>query len=108
MLENKNVDHPKIVKLFKNLETEHFKYMIFENLPLGALKFHMTKGAGYNDRDLKFIIKQTLYALEALHEHEKIHRDVKAENILIESIDPNFGPRIKLCDFGFAKELTKG
>ena len=40
-----------------------------------------------------------------MHDHNKIHRDVKAENILVESIDPNFGPRVKLSDFGFAKEL---
>lgn len=95
------------MKLFITLETPNYQYLIFENLPLGSLKFHMTKEQGYTAQNIAFIIKQLLYGLSHLHSGTKrIHRDVKADNILIESVDPILGPRIKLCDFGFAKELT--
>ena len=66
-LEDDQVDHRNIIKLFKIFETEHFKYIIFEYLPLGSLKFHMTKENGYSDKDIKYIIRQTVYALSALH-----------------------------------------
>ena len=68
----------------------------------------MTKVGGYTANMIPFIIRQLLYALSNVHSHAKIHRDVKLENILVDSIDPVLGPRVKLSNFGFAKDTVEG
>lgn len=82
-------------------------YLIFEFCSLGTLTEHMNSVQGYNLKDVAYIIKQVLLALSAIHENGAIHRDVKADNVLVKMIDPDpaLGPRIKLTDFGFATKL---
>ena len=51
---------------------------------------------------MKKIIWQTLLGVNYCHEHCVIHRDVKPENILVCK-----NGVVKLCDFGFARMLSK-
>ena len=37
-----------------------------------------------------------------MHEHHRLHRDIKSDNILIDAIEG----KVKLADFGFAVGLT--
>ena len=50
----------------------------------------------------KRITWQTLQAVAYCHAHNCIHRDVKPENILLTKDSV-----VKLCDFGFARLLSK-
>lgn len=50
----------------------------------------------------KKIVNQLLQAVDFCHSHNCIHRDVKPENILLTKNDV-----VKLCDFGFARILSK-
>ena len=103
-IQDNRIDLRNIIKLYKVVETPQYVYIIFEHLPNGSLKAHMNKVGGYTAKVVPFIIRQLLYAISHVHSHNKIHRDVKLENILVDSIDPELGPRIKLSNFGFAKE----
>ena len=47
-------------------------------------------------------MKQILIGLKALHQRRQLHRDLKSDNILI-----NTKGDVKLADFGFAIQLTK-
>ena len=67
----------------------------------------MIKNGGYTYREIAYIIKQLLLALSALHENDIIHRDVKADNLLLYDIDVQSGPMIKLADFSFAKVIKE-
>jgi len=63
------------------------------------------------EEESKRIFLQLVNTLEYLHENDVVHRDLKLENILIDSSDssnqsPN-GPIIKLTDFGLAKFIDK-
>ena len=51
---------------------------------------------------IKKIIWQTLLGVNYCHQHSVIHRDVKPENILVCK-----NGVVKLCDFGFARLLSK-
>lgn len=51
---------------------------------------------------VKKIVWQTLEAVNYCHQHGVIHRDVKPENILVCK-----NGVVKLCDFGFARMLSK-
>ena len=46
-------------------------------------------------------LQQLVAALEYMHHHNVAHRDLKLDNLLLMDTAP---PRLKLCDFGFAKK----
>ncbi|KAG9325826.1 hypothetical protein KVV02_005750 [Mortierella alpina] len=48
------------------------------------------------------VAKDTLEAIAFLHEHERIHRDIRSDNILLDSEG-----RVKLADFGHSVQLTQ-
>ncbi len=56
--------------------------------------------AGANDSPHPTRAQQYISAVEYLHNHHVAHRDLKLDNIVL---DGNVPPRIKVCDFGFAK-----
>jgi|688.fasta_scaffold805791_1 serine/threonine protein kinase len=55
----------------------------------------------FNKSQLRYIFKQILTGLVYMHENAVIHRDVKSENILIDSKG-----NIKFADFGLARDLV--
>jgi len=54
-----------------------------------------------SERNIAYIVRDTLRALSYIHSLHRIHRDIKSDNILI-SADGT----IKLADFGYAAQLT--
>ena len=40
--------------------------------------------------------------MEAIHKRRQLHRDLKSDNILV-----NKDGNVKICDFGYALQLTK-
>ncbi|KAJ9519027.1 hypothetical protein QJQ45_026294 [Haematococcus lacustris] len=57
-------------------------------------------GLFLTEDEARYFFKQFLGAVEFLHKNHVAHRDLKLDNIVLDSSKP---PRIKLCDFGFAK-----
>lgn len=54
------------------------------------------------DSIIAYVLKQTLQGLSYLHGKNRVHRDIKSDNILL---NPN--GEIKLADLGFAVQLTQ-
>ncbi|CAG2163136.1 unnamed protein product [Oppiella nova] len=85
-------------------ETSEHYYFAQEMAPFGDLwqSVERTNGVGLNERDVKIVVEQICSALEFMHDKELVHRDVRAENILIYS--PNL-TKVKLTDFGLTRKV---
>ena len=64
--------------------------------------FLKLKGIGHlNELQIAYVCKETLAAIEYIHSNNLIHRDIKADNILMNDIG-----EIKLADFGLSTDNT--
>ncbi len=96
------LDHENIIKLYNVYEDNENINIILEYAPNGNLYELIAKQKnGFSEYKAFEYFIQVVNAVYYLHNNNIIHRDIKPENILIG--DDN---KIKLCDFGWAKELT--
>ncbi len=95
------LNHPNIIKLYNMLETEEEINILLEYAQNGSLYSLIKQENGFSENEAYKYFIQIVNAVYFLHQNNIIHRDIKPENILIG--DNNL---LKLCDFGWAKELT--
>lgn len=65
-----------------------------------------SKGEYLADHHGRVIALQIVLAIEYIHSKGIAHRDIKPENILV--INTEFGGRVVLTDFGFARYQGEG
>ena len=94
--------HQNIIKLYSVYEDDETINIILEYAKGGNL-YQLIKDEknGFSESQAFDYFIQVINAVYYLHSNNIIHRDIKPENILIG--DDN---KLKLCDFGWAKELT--
>ena len=66
----------------------------------GELSTYLSEVKSIPEESVRSIARQILHALYYLHQRRITHRDIKPDNILIESFEPL---RVKLSDFGLSK-----
>lgn len=79
------VDHPNVLKSHCSFVNDHNLWVVMPFMPGGSC-LHILKSAhpeGFEEVVIATILREVLKALEYLHHHGLIHRDVKAGNILI-------------------------
>ncbi|KAJ9134010.1 Serine/threonine-protein kinase RAD53 [Pleurostoma richardsiae] len=96
-----NVQHPNIVQYIEHLDFDNRLFIIImEYVPGGDLGRLISESGPLPESVVKQMSSQLLDALGYLHEKNITHRDVKPDNILIQSHEPF---KVKLTDFGLSK-----
>ena len=97
-----DVEHPFIVKLHYAFQTEGKLYLILDFLKGGDLFTRLSKEVMFTEEDVKFYLAELALALDHLHNLGIIYRDLKPENLLLDS-----DGHIAVTDFGLSKETLE-
>jgi len=93
----KLVNHPNIVKLYQVMETKSMLYLVSEYAPQGEIFEYIARHGRMSEALARRKFWQIVLAVEYCHSRRVVHRDLKAENLLLDS-----NMNIKIADFGFS------
>ncbi|KAF8484517.1 kinase-like protein [Russula ochroleuca] len=94
----KDLDHPNIVQYLGFEETPNFLSIFLEYVPGGSVGSCLRKYGRFEENVTKYFTEQVLSGLEYLHSKDIVHRDLRADNILVEKTGV-----CKISDFGISK-----
>ncbi|KAI5397488.1 uncharacterized protein LOC127091869 [Lathyrus oleraceus] len=94
------VDSNCIVKLYCSFQDDEYLYLIMEYLPGGDMMTLLMRKDILTEDEARFYIGETVLAIESIHKHNYIHRDIKPDNLLLDR-----SGHMKLSDFGLCKPL---
>ncbi|TFL06954.1 kinase-like domain-containing protein [Pterulicium gracile] len=92
------VRHPFIVDLYATFQDSMNIYMLLSYVPGGELFTHLRRARQFTPDVTRFYLATIILALKFLHSFNIIYRDLKPENLLLDSRG-----YLRLTDFGFAK-----
>ncbi|XP_049277580.1 serine/threonine-protein kinase fused [Anopheles funestus] len=96
-----NLKHPNIIRMLDSFETNNEIIVVTE---YAKTDLHsLLRDGSLAEPKTQLITFNLVSALYYLHSHRILHRDLKPQNILL---DRNMCA--KLCDFGFARNMTIG
>jgi len=99
----RRIDHPFIAKLFSALQDDKYIYFVLELLQGGELFTHLRNRGKLSEQTARFYAASVVYAFSTLHAKKIAYRDLKPENLVMDS-----DGYVKLVDFGLAKQLLSG
>ncbi|XP_047247024.1 serine/threonine-protein kinase SIK2 isoform X3 [Girardinichthys multiradiatus] len=99
----KMLDHPHIIKLYQVMETKNMLYLVTEYAKNGEIFDYLAKHGRLSELEARRKFWQILSAVDYCHNRNIVHRDLKAENLLLDG-----HMNIKIADFGFANFFQPG
>ena len=96
-----SLSHPNIVNIYDVGEEDGIYYMVMEYVDGMTLKKYIQTYGSVEEVEALEIMKQITSAISHAHSHDIVHRDIKPQNILIDS----YG-KVKVTDFGIAVALS--
>jgi serine/threonine protein kinase len=94
----REIKHPFVVGLRYSFQSHDKLYLITDYYSGGNLFAHLRNAKAFSEERAKFYTAELMLALDHLHSKDIIYRDLKLENILMES-----SGHIVLTDFGLSK-----
>jgi cyclin-dependent kinase-like len=98
----KELKHDHIVNLIEVFRDQGKILLVFEYVDRTVLDEIENDPDGLDELAAKKIVWQLLRSVAFIHDHNIIHRDIKPENLLLSK-----NGILKMCDFGFARQLSQ-
>ncbi|XP_028754822.1 mitogen-activated protein kinase kinase kinase 5-like [Neltuma alba] len=95
------LEHPNIIKYRGSERVGNQIWLLTEYVQTGTLTKYISELGAFQERFVRDITVQILSALAYLHSKRIVHRDIKPDNVLVDS----YGI-VKLIDFGLAKHVS--
>ncbi|XP_062319253.1 ribosomal protein S6 kinase alpha-2 isoform X2 [Osmerus eperlanus] len=100
----RNGQHPNIITLKDVYDDGKYVYLVMELMRGGELLDRILHHKCFSEREASVVLCTITKTVEFLHSQGVVHRDLKPSNILY--VDDTGDPEcIRICDFGFAKQL---
>lgn len=97
-----SLNHPFIVRLHCSFQTNLRLCLLLDYCPGGDLAKALQKENKFSESRAKIYLCEVLLAIEELHNHEIIYRDLKPDNVVLDTEG-----HALLTDFGLSKEGVK-
>jgi len=95
------LQHPFIIRLYATYKDSNQLYFLLEPVLGGELFTILRKCNLFKESPARFYAGSVILAFEYLHSKNTVYRDLKPENLLLDSTG-----YIKVADFGFAKKIN--
>ncbi|KAJ9182923.1 hypothetical protein P3X46_006855 [Hevea brasiliensis] len=93
---------PYITEYYGSYLNQTKLWIIMEYMAGGSVADLLQSGPPLDEMSIACILRDLLHAVEYLHNEGKIHRDIKAANILLSE-----NGDVKVADFGVSAQLTR-
>jgi hypothetical protein len=92
--------HSNIVQIERALLHDNWLYIVMEYMDGGKLTDILTM-CNCTESHIAFFLREVLAGLTLLHDSDKIHRDIKSDNVLVSTAG-----EVKLTGFGYTAQLS--
>ena len=79
----RKLSHPNVIRMYEVYENESYVHLVIEYLKGGELFQKLQAKGLYSEKDASVVVKSLLEALNYCHSLNIVHRDLKAENLIL-------------------------